>query len=65
MGSQPIEIQAYEKIQAKRIRPWKGEEEVRLAWVSALESVICKSLRLQFDAVGQWLGQELVKLRKC
>ena len=46
MGSQPIEIQAYEKIQAKRIRPWKGEEEVRLAWVSALES----ATGVHFDA---------------
>ncbi len=32
-----IEVQAFDKIQAKRVRPWKGEEEVRLAWVSALE----------------------------
>lgn len=33
-------------IQAKRHRPWQGEEEVRLAWVSALES----ATGLHFDA---------------
>lgn len=38
--------QAYTQIAAKRNRPWKGEEEVRLAWVSALESV----LGIHFDA---------------
>lgn len=37
---------AYAHIVARRSRPWKGEEEVRLAWVSALEAVIGKP----FDA---------------
>lgn len=36
---------AYEHIAAKRNRPWKGEEEVRLAWVAALEAV----LNIHFD----------------
>ena len=27
----------YDAIQAKRNRPWASEEEVRLAWVAALE----------------------------
>jgi len=29
---------AFNTIQAKRDRPWKGEEEVRSAWITALES---------------------------
>jgi len=37
---------AYDHIAAKRNRPWKGEEEVRLAWVSALEA----ALNIHFDA---------------
>ncbi len=37
---------AYEFIAAKRNRPWQGEEEVRLAWVSALEA----ALGIHFDA---------------
>ncbi|EGR4466707.1 SAM-dependent methyltransferase [Vibrio cholerae] len=37
---------AFTHISAKRNRPWKGEEEVRLAWVSALEA----ALGLHFDA---------------
>ena len=37
---------AYELIAAKRNRPWQGEEEVRIAWVSALEMV----LGIHFDA---------------
>lgn len=41
-----IEIQAFDKIQSKRIRPWKGEEEVRLAWIAALEEVT----GIHFDA---------------
>lgn len=38
--------EAYTLIAAKRNRPWQGEEEVRLAWVSALES----ALNVHFDA---------------
>lgn len=38
--------QAFDMIEAKRRRPWKGEEEVRLAWVAALETV----LGVHFDA---------------
>lgn len=30
---------AYNAINLKRFRPWQGEEEVRLAWIAALESV--------------------------
>lgn len=37
---------AYLAIQSKRQRPWKGEEEVRIAWVSALEA----ATGLHFDA---------------
>ena len=37
---------AYAHIAARRKRPWKGEEEVRVAWVSALEAV----LNVHFDA---------------
>ncbi|MEY2343178.1 N-6 DNA methylase [Acidithiobacillus sp. IBUN Pt1247-S3] len=37
---------AYAHIAARRSRPWEGEEEVRLAWVSALEAAIGKP----FDA---------------
>lgn len=37
---------AFELIEAKRRRPWKGEEEVRLSWISALENVT----GLHFDA---------------
>ncbi len=37
---------AYGMITAKRNRPWKGEEEVRLAWISALEV----ALGIHFDA---------------
>jgi hypothetical protein len=37
---------AYKAIAAKRNRPWKGEEEVRIAWVSALEA----ALNIHFDA---------------
>ncbi len=36
----------YNRIEAKRKRPWKGEEEVRIAYVSALE----EELQLHFDA---------------
>ncbi len=38
--------EAYEFISAKRCRPWQGEEEVWLAWVSALEA----ALGIHFDA---------------
>ena len=37
---------AFNHIAAKRKRPWKGEEEVRIAWVSALEA----ALNIDFDA---------------
>jgi len=37
---------AFATISASRIRPWKGEEEVRIAWVSALQT----SLGMIFDA---------------
>ncbi len=37
---------AFKHIASKRARPWKGEEEVRIAWVSALES----ALEIHFDA---------------
>ena len=37
---------AYAHISARRKRPWKGEEEVRVAWVSALEA----ALNVHFDA---------------
>ena len=37
---------AFSAIQAKRQRPWHGEEEVRIAWVSALEA----ATGLHFDA---------------
>lgn len=36
----------YDAIQAKRNRPWANEEEVRLAWVAALEA----GLGVHFDA---------------
>jgi hypothetical protein len=36
---------AYAHIAARRNRPWKGEEEVRVAWVSALEA----ALAVHFD----------------
>lgn len=37
---------AFIQINERRLRPWSGEEEVRLAWVSALENV----LGVHFDA---------------
>ncbi len=37
---------AYDHIAAKRKRPWKNEEEVRLAWVAGLES----AMGIHFDA---------------
>jgi len=37
---------AYAHIAARRNRPWQGEEEVRVAWVSALEA----ALNIHFDA---------------
>lgn len=37
---------AFTAIQAKRQRPWRGEEEVRIAWVAALET----ATGLHFDA---------------
>lgn len=37
---------AFESINNKRERPWKGEEEVRLAWISSLEV----ALGIHFDA---------------
>ncbi len=41
-----IENQTYNKIQNKRVRPWQNEEEVRLAWIGALET----ATDLHFDA---------------
>lgn len=35
---QEIVTSAFEQINAKRQKPWHGEEEVRVAWVSAIES---------------------------
>jgi hypothetical protein len=29
---------AFDHISGRRLRPWKGEEEVRAAWVSGLEA---------------------------
>ena len=29
---------AFRMIEERRMRPWQGEEEIRLAWVSALEA---------------------------
>jgi hypothetical protein len=40
------ENKAFKHIASKRVRPWKGEEEVRIAWVSALET----ALNIHFDA---------------
>lgn len=45
-SNQPNSHAVYHNIAAKRSRPWKGEEEVRLAWVSALEM----ALNIHFDA---------------
>lgn len=39
-------LAAYAQIESKRKRPWQGEEEVRIAWISALES----ALGVTFDA---------------
>jgi hypothetical protein len=41
-----VQAAVYNAIQEKRNRPWANEEEVRLAWVSALES----GLGVHFDA---------------
>ena len=30
---------AYRALERKRNRPWRGEEEVRVAWIAALEKV--------------------------
>jgi hypothetical protein len=46
MAAVKPEKRAFDLIEAKRRRPWKGEEEVRLAWVAALEAV----LGIHFDA---------------
>lgn len=35
-----LQQDAFSHIASKRNRPWKGEEEVRLAWASALEKVL-------------------------
>jgi hypothetical protein len=44
--SETAQQKAYAHISARRNRPWRGEEEVRIAWVSALEEAIGKP----FDA---------------
>ncbi len=51
MGIQPEALpilidKAFANISARRNRPWQNEEEVRIGWISALESV----LNTQFDA---------------
>ena len=43
MGSTKV---AFDHITAKRNRPWKNEEEVRLAWVGGLEA----AMNIHFDA---------------
>mgnify|MGYP005751390451 CR=1 FL=1 len=40
-----VENLAYEKILEKKLRPWSGEEEVRIAWINALE----ESTGVHFD----------------
>ena len=30
-------INAYDQINERRIKPWEGEEEVRIIWVNAIE----------------------------
>lgn len=35
---QAIVKNAFEQINAKRLKPWQGEEEVRVAWVNAIEN---------------------------
>src|SRR5690606_7052875 len=42
-------LKAFKTIERKRRKPWHGEEEVRLAWVSALE----EATGLDFDAERQ------------
>lgn len=37
-SSYSADTDAYKYIDAKRARPWKGEEEVRMAWATALEN---------------------------
>jgi hypothetical protein len=41
------EVLAFEKIQAKRSKPWKGEAEVRQVWIHALEEATGKDLDLE------------------
>ena len=45
MNSEEVKT-VYQAIQAKRNRPWANEEEVRLAWIAALEN----GLGIHFDA---------------
>lgn len=42
----PASISAFESLEARRNRPWKGEEEVRVGWIKALEDATGKT----FDA---------------
>ncbi|MEJ5209382.1 N-6 DNA methylase [Denitratimonas sp. CY0512] len=44
-----VVLKAFKTIERKRRKPWHGEEEVRLAWVSALE----EATGLDFDAERQ------------
>lgn len=44
-----VVLTAFKAIERKRRKPWQGEEEVRLAWVSALE----EATGLDFDAERQ------------
>ncbi len=44
-----IVLKAFKAIERKRRKPWHGEEEVRLAWISALE----EATGIDFDAERQ------------
>lgn len=46
VGDRNVFQQVFDAIQAKRNRPWSNEEEVRVAWIGALES----GLGIHFDA---------------
>lgn len=41
-----LEKKVYDAISIKRDRPWANEEEVRVAWISAIEN----ALGIHFDA---------------
>lgn len=62
----------YDAINAKRTRPWKGEEEVRVAWITALETAtgVCFNMErgkkdssrnhviIEFKAPGLFKGRK-------